>query len=152
VVVDHIQRIGSGRSYGDNRNLEVGRIAQTLKSLAKDVPCTVLALSQMNRASDTRDRPRLGALRDSGEIEQEADAVIFLWSKEDDLTKPELPVEFTLAKNRHGALKHTAATFHKAQKWMRPEGLEGEIQRLRIEQQYRQATHRMVHGGDDDAL
>jgi KaiC/GvpD/RAD55 family RecA-like ATPase len=148
VVVDHIQRIGSGRSFGDNRNLEVGRIAQALKSLAKDLPCTVLALSQMNRASDTKDRPRLGALRDSGEIEQEADAVIFLWSQADDLTKPELPVEFSLAKNRHGALKHVAATFHKAQKWMRGEGLEAEWQRIRQEQQYRQQTHRLIHDSE----
>jgi len=141
VIVDHIQRVVSGKAMGDNRNLEVGRTAQLLKSLAKDVGCTVIALSQMNRASDQLGQPRLSSLRDSGEIEQEADAVIFVWTKAEDITVPDLDVQFYLAKNRHGALAHIDCKFLKAQKTFRRLSLDGEYARLRHEQAYKERVN-----------
>jgi KaiC/GvpD/RAD55 family RecA-like ATPase len=147
VVVDHIQRIGSGKSYGENRNLEVGRIAQMLKSLAKDQGCTVLALSQMNRGAEGNGRPGLRSLRDSGEIEQEADAVILLWSREEDLTQIDLPVIFTVAKNRHGEMKEIECIFHKARKLFAPMGIFHELEKGRLAQQAAEQTRQMQLGG-----
>lgn len=76
LIVDHLTRI---IGKGENRALEVGSVARGLKSLAKDLDCTVLALCQMNREVEKTGRlPHLADLRDSGEIEQEADIVVFL--------------------------------------------------------------------------
>lgn len=147
VIVDHIQRVVGRDAKGDNRNLEVGRTAQLLKSLAKDTPCTVLALSQMNRASDQLGKPRLSSLRDSGEIEQEADAVCFLWTKEENITVPDLPVQFYWAKNRHGALAEIDCVFHKAQKAFQTSALENVLHRERQRISYIQEVNRMVEEG-----
>jgi hypothetical protein len=147
VIVDHIQRVVGRDMKGDNRNLEVGRTAQTLKSLAKDGSCTVLALSQMNRASDALGRPKLSSLRDSGEIEQEADAVIFLWTQEEDLTQPELPVEFYLAKNRHGALAQIECTFKKARKVFTPSPGSSILARVEREIRYKEQVRKGLEEG-----
>jgi len=117
-----------------------------LKSLAKDTPCTVLALSQMNRASDQLGKPRLSSLRDSGEIEQEADAVCFLWSGADNITAPILPVEFYWAKNRHGALAEVKCNFHKAKKHFQPEALESVLAAERNRLQILESVRRMERG------
>lgn len=146
VIVDHIQRVVGRDAKGDNRNLEVGRTAQMLKSLAKDVGCTVIALSQMNRASDQLGKPRLSSLRDSGEIEQEADAVCFLWTQADNLTANPLEVEFFLAKNRHGALAEVKCLFHKTEKAFVEMSLDGEIERIRRRQQYQERERALVAG------
>lgn len=148
VIVDHIQRVVGRDAKGDNRNLEVGRTAQLLKSLAKDTPCTVLALSQMNRASDALGRPRLSSLRDSGEIEQEADAVMFLWTDAENIVVPELKVEFFLAKNRHGAMVEEPCIFEKAKKRFVRLSMDGEIEKIRREQQVKERVRAMEQGDE----
>jgi len=109
VIVDHLTRVSTKRR--ENRNLEVGQIARGLKSIAKDNHCTVLALCQINRAGNDNNRPKLSALRESGEIEQESDAVIFQWTNEEDLTQRYLKLAVYLAKNRHGAVKQRTVTW-----------------------------------------
>ncbi len=103
VVVDHIGKVAGGRK--ETRTLEVGDVARGLKAIAKDLRIPVLALCQLNRLVEARNvkRPQLSDLRESGDIEQEADAVLFLWTAEENMNKPELPVTLTLAKHRHGA-------------------------------------------------
>lgn len=120
LIVDHIQRVQGGGT--ENRNQQLEQIAAKLKGLAKDTPCAVLALSQMNRASvlDRTSRPELTSLRDSGGLEQEADAVIFLWSDAPDLTEVRLPVKFYLCKNRHGQSVELPALFDKPRKCFLP--------------------------------
>lgn len=113
IIVDHLTRLSGTRK--ENRVLEVGEIARGLKALAKDLHCTVVALCQLNRrveGDDTR-RPRLADLRESGEIEQEADAVILLWTPEREIHKVLLPMYLSYAKNRHGPLAHYSVTFDK---------------------------------------
>ena len=79
VVIDYLQRIQTPAD-ADNRCQAIGAIGRGLKSLAVDAAVPVLALCQLNRESEKREdrRPRLSDLRDSGELEQEADAVILL--------------------------------------------------------------------------
>ena len=78
VILDYLQRIHPAE--GATRNEEVAAIARGLKTLAVDANVPVLALCQLNRESTKREggRPRLCDLRDSGELEQEADAVFLL--------------------------------------------------------------------------
>jgi replicative DNA helicase len=80
VVIDYIGLLPEGRpAKGETRAASLGRVSRALKALALDEGCVVLALSQLNRESARDGRePALYDLRDSGEIEQDADKVILL--------------------------------------------------------------------------
>jgi replicative DNA helicase len=83
VVVDYLQLISYNLS-GRSREQEVSHVTRALKNLAKELNITVLALSQLSRNVSKRDggRPTLADLRESGEIEQAADTVIFVYRPE----------------------------------------------------------------------
>ncbi len=78
IVIDHMHDMGIDRK-AEQRH-ELGRIAQGAKTLAKELSCPVILLAQLNRALSARadKRPTLTDLRESGEIEQKADVVLFL--------------------------------------------------------------------------
>lgn len=125
IIVDHGTRIVSSRR--ESRTLEVGEVARGLKSLAKDLKCTVLALVQLNRRVESADtaRPRLSDLRDSGEWEQEADAVMFLWNKEKEEAKyaATVPTILTVEKYRYGWTGDIQLTFDRVGKRFFPRNL-----------------------------
>lgn len=81
VVVDYLQL---AQGEGDNRTQEVGSISRALKALAKQLECPVIAAAQLSRKVEDRPdkRPNLADLRDSGEIEQDADVVLMLYRDE----------------------------------------------------------------------
>jgi len=81
IMVDHIQRMRDPQGVNSNRTLSLGRTVQGLKNIAKTLQIPVIALSQLNRGVEERPnkRPNLSDLRESGEIEQEADIVAFLY-------------------------------------------------------------------------
>ena len=80
IVVDYIQLVRSSGAYRGNRVAEIGEIAHALKDLAMEVNCTVYAPAQMNRAIENRADaiPTLADLRESGDLENDADKVLFL--------------------------------------------------------------------------
>lgn len=84
LVVDYLQLMNAGGRY-ENRNLEIGAITRGLKQLAKELDVPVVALSQLSRLPERRGkdhRPQLADLRESGNIEQDADIVVFVYREE----------------------------------------------------------------------
>lgn len=83
LCIDHIGKVKPSGKYQGNKVNEVGEISGALANLAKDLGCTVMALSQLNRGVESQDRknkrPMLSDLRSSGDIEQDADVVLFLF-------------------------------------------------------------------------
>lgn len=100
VYIDYLQIFDI---KGDNRNLEIGKITRTLKKLAKDLQISIILLSQLNRAVETRalQEPKLSDLRDSGSIEQDADIVLML---DRDLEYYPETMKVYIRKNRNGSL------------------------------------------------
>lgn len=81
VAVDHIGLVRPSSTYRGNKVAEMTEISNGLKRMAKDLGCGVLALSQLSRAVENREdkRPQLSDLRESGSLEQDADAVLLLY-------------------------------------------------------------------------
>ena len=101
VVVDYLQ-LAQGRTK-DNRVQEVAEISQGLKNLARELKVPVLSLAQLSRAVESRGEkvPQLSDLRESGSIEQDADLVMFLYRKDEDIREA---VNLRISKHRNGGL------------------------------------------------
>ena len=105
ILIDYLQLM-EGDGKNENRQQEIAKISRSLKILAKELDCPVVALSQLSRSPELRKdhRPILSDLRESGSIEQDADIVMFLYRDEyyhDDSEKKNIG-EIIIAKNRHG--------------------------------------------------
>ena len=105
VLIDYLQLM-EGEGQNESRQQEIAKISRSLKILAKELDCPVVALSQLSRAPEQRadHRPMLSDLRESGSIEQDADIVMFLYRDEyynPDTEKKNIG-EIIVAKNRHG--------------------------------------------------
>lgn len=80
LIIDHLGKVKPSARYSGNRNNEIGEITDGCKALAREYNLAVILLSQLSRQVEQREdkRPQLSDLRDSGNIEQDADAVMFL--------------------------------------------------------------------------
>ena len=86
IVIDYIGLISTEQgSRFQNRNQELGAISRGMKALAKELGIPVVALAQLNRSIESRTdaKPRMSDLRDSGEIEQDADVIIMAHRDDD---------------------------------------------------------------------
>jgi replicative DNA helicase len=119
VVVDYLQLM-SGSQYVASREQEISEISRGLKRLSKELRVPVIALSQLNRAVETRGtkdkRPQLSDLRESGAIEQDADNIIFIYR--DDYYEAESEqrgiAELIVAKQRNGPTGRVKVRFESA--------------------------------------
>jgi len=124
VVVDHLGLIKPSGRYAGNKVQETGEISDALATLAKDQDVAVLALQQLNRGTESREnkRPTLADLRNSGDLEQDADVVCFAYrqsyylermkcdpgsqqeyQRQTDLEACRNTLDVMVAKNRNGA-------------------------------------------------
>lgn len=105
IVVDYLQLM-RGRGKFDNRTQEIGTISRGLKALAKELDVPVVALAQLSRATEARKdkRPQLSDLRESGDLENDADVVLLLHRPEgaDVDEGAEGLAEVIIAKQRNG--------------------------------------------------
>ncbi|MGI9586298.1 MAG: replicative DNA helicase [Acidimicrobiia bacterium] len=114
VVVDYLQLMnGSGQ---ENRQQEIAMISRSLKSLARELNLPIIALSQLNRGVEAREdkRPRLGDLRESGAVEQDADVVMFIYRDEyyyPEKVESKGVAEVVVAKHRQGSVGKVDMTF-----------------------------------------
>jgi replicative DNA helicase len=123
VVIDYLQLLRSNsRRAQDNRQIEIAEISSGVKALAKELKIPVIVLAQLNRNPESRTgeskgRPRLSDLRESGSIEQDADVVALLvrekYYAEDDEARKEAEGKATLiiAKQRNGPTGDVPLTF-----------------------------------------
>jgi len=118
IVVDYLQLIQS-TNPSDSMVHQVTEISRSLKTLARELECPVLALSQLSRAVESRpdQRPRLADLRESGSIEQDADVVMFIYRE--DKTKKDSPrpniADIIISKHRNGPIGQVELYFNESQ-------------------------------------
>ena len=125
LMLDHLGFVQPGTAYRGNRNNEIGEITRALKDYAKEYDIAFVLLSQLSRLLTTREnkRPQLSDLRDSGNIEQDADVVVFLHREAyyleraeesdadkdierlDRLEREKHRLEFIIAKQRNGPVR-----------------------------------------------
>ena len=125
IFIDYLQLLRStSRRAQDNRQIEIAEISSGLKGLAKELDVPVVVLAQLNRnpetrSGETRGRPRLSDLRESGSIEQDADLVGLLVREEyyadseEEKKEAEGKATLIIAKQRNGPVGDVPLTFLK---------------------------------------
>jgi replicative DNA helicase len=100
VVVDYLQLVRTAYLKGRSREQEVAEVSSSLKELAGELDCPVLALCQFNRGPEAEDRdPKVSDIRESGAIENDADVILFIVRKREDKSGA---AWFNIAKSRNG--------------------------------------------------
>jgi replicative DNA helicase len=116
IIVDYLQLM-RGSGFTESRQQEISDISRSLKALARELNVSILAISQLSRAVESRTdhRPQLSDLRESGAIEQDADLVVLILREEYYNPTPENEgiAEIIIAKQRNGPVGSFKLTFLK---------------------------------------
>ena len=115
VIIDYLQLMSS-RGRAENRQVEVSEMSRSLKILARELGCPVIALSQLSRKLEERadKRPMMSDLRESGSLEQDADVVLFLFRPEqygEVANDKKSEAEIIVGKNRNGPTRTAHLTW-----------------------------------------
>ena len=115
IIIDYLQLMSS-RGRAENRQVEVSEMSRSLKILARELQCPVVALSQLSRKLEERGdkRPIMSDLRESGSLEQDADVVLFLYRPEahgDVSNDMKSDTEIIVGKNRNGPTRKAFLTW-----------------------------------------
>lgn len=106
VMIDYLQLIKGDPAHKGNKNQEIGEISKSLKNIARELDLSMVALSQLSRKLEERadKRPMLSDLRESGQIEQDADVIAFLYREDyyDKDSESAGITEVIVAKQRNG--------------------------------------------------
>ncbi|MFC7319822.1 replicative DNA helicase [Halobacillus campisalis] len=130
IIIDYLQLMSSGSRF-ERRDLEIGAITRELKLLARELNIPIILLSQLSRSVEQRKdkRPVMSDLRESGNIEQDADVIGFL-HREDyyNWQKDEGEMELLLSKQRNGPVGDVKFQFKKEFGQFVDRGVEGKVQ------------------------
>jgi replicative DNA helicase len=115
VIIDYLQLMSS-RGRSENRQVEVSDMSRSLKILARELQCPVIALSQLSRKLEDRadKRPMMSDLRESGSLEQDADVVLFIYRPEqygEVANDKKAEAEIIVGKNRNGPTRNAHLTW-----------------------------------------
>jgi replicative DNA helicase len=117
IIIDYLQLITGDKKHGGNRMQEISEISRKLKIMARELNVCVVALSQLSRGVEQRQdkRPMLSDLRESGQIEQDADLIAFLYRDDyyDKESEQKNVIEIILAKQRNGPIGTVQLAFVK---------------------------------------
>ena len=117
IIIDYLQLLRGSKKRSESRYHEVSEIVRDIKAFAEESDTAVIALSQLSRDIEKRQdkRPMLSDLRESGEIEQTADLIMFI-HRDDDVEQTSLdfsPVNLVIAKHRNGPTGTVTLGFRK---------------------------------------
>lgn len=152
IIVDFMTLLQSTQRY-DSRNLEVGAISRQLKILATELRIPIVVLCQLNRTQDETEEPGLMSLRDSGELEQNANKIVFLWKIDSDTGTIGVKVAKNRPRqNRHcsDGLRRLAHAVHRTDRGLHTSGQKsggGEMKALDLDDVRRLLVHVHVRAG-----
>ncbi|MEA2315305.1 MAG: replicative helicase [Solirubrobacteraceae bacterium] len=116
IIIDYLQLMRTDSRY-DSRVTAVGELSRGLKILARELEVPVIALSQLSRAVEQRPdkRPQLSDLRESGNLEQDSDLVMFIYREDyyDEESERQGEADLIIAKHRNGATSKVTLTFQR---------------------------------------